>query len=114
MNRYKLSKAGVNTEEGIQRLNGDKDLYESLLRRFCSSSYYEVLCKAVDEKKAKEAFESAHGMKGVAGNLGCTRLYKALLPLVEELRRESLDQAQELLAPVKEAYELLEKTVKSD
>ena len=111
MNRYKLFKAGVNTEQGIQRLDGDKELYESLLTRFCSSSYYSQLCRALHEEKAKEAFENAHSMKGVAGNLSCVRLYEALIPLVEELRKGSLVHAGELFEPVKEAYELLEQAV---
>lgn len=112
MNRYKLSKAGVNTEEGIRRLNGDEKLYERLLVRFCGGSYYDRLCRNVNENKVKEAFEDAHGMKGVAGNLSCTRLYEALIPLVEELRSGSMVHARELLEPVKEAYDLLEKTIK--
>lgn len=39
-----------------------------------------------------------------AGNLSMTRLYTALVPLVDALRKNDLQQAQQLLPAVEEAY----------
>ena len=43
-------------------------------------------CKALEAKDLKEAFEAAHALKGVAGNLALDPLYDAVCEIVEPLR----------------------------
>ena len=45
MNRYKLTKAGVDVNEGLKRLDNDKDFYEELLEKFCNGSF----CRSIKE-----------------------------------------------------------------
>lgn len=105
MNRYKLFKAGVNVNEGISRLNGDRETYERLLMRFLEDGSYADMCRAIEAQDVKSAFLYAHSLKGVSGNLSLTRIYESILPLVEELRAGKLENAAELLSPVAAAYE---------
>ena len=107
MNRYKLSRAGVDVEQGLSRLENDKEFYESLLKKFCTDTRYEQLKDALEQEKCQEAFRYAHPLKGIAGNLSMTRLYDATVPLVEELRQGNLRNAQALFPEVQAAYEAL-------
>lgn len=104
MNRYKLTKAGVNPNEGINRFNGNKELYEKFLMEFPEDPHFADLKKAIEAEDVKEAFAQAHALKGVCGNLSLEDLYQAIVPLVEELRAESLLQAEELFEPVAANY----------
>lgn len=107
MNRYKLSVAGVDVNQGLKRLNNDKEFYEELLQKFCEDVHYQQLLKALEQGDAKEAFQHGHALKGMAGNLSMVRLYDALVPLVEELRNGNPEKAKKLLQEVKDAYEVL-------
>ena len=105
MNRYKLSKAGVDLRQGLERLGNNKEFYESMLKKFCSDLNFAQLRSALKQGKAEDAFLHAHALKGIAGNLSVVRLYDALVPLVEELRKGEMKNAPELFETVETAYE---------
>ena len=107
MNRYRLSKAGINVKEGIERFNGNIDLYEKYLYSFLEDEYYDSMCEAIDEKDVKAAFTAAHALKGLAGNLSLVELHKDMLPLVESLRSGSIEDAISQLQLVIKDYNLI-------
>ena len=107
MNRYRLFQAGVNVNEALERLGGDKELYEDLLMHFKNSSRYADLLKALEDNDAAQAFQLAHALKGTAGNLSFTRLFDSLMPVVEALRAGDVELAKEHIAFVEEAYKTL-------
>ena len=107
MNRYKLFQAGVDVNEALERLGGDKALYEDLLAHFKGSHRYEDLVKAMDDNDAAGAFQVAHALKGTAGNLSFTRLFKALFPVVEALRAGDIALARASLPEVEVAYQVV-------
>ncbi len=104
MNQNKLSEAGINVEEGIERFGGKQAVYEKFLYRFPKETLFSQMCDYIDKQDIKEAFAAAHSLKGQAGNLSINRLYDDLCPLVEELRCGSLSQAKALLEPVIRDY----------
>ncbi len=105
MNRYKLSKAGINTKEGIARLSGKADLYEDMLNKFPGDTHFQSLLETIEQKDVEEAFQCSHALKGMAGNLSMIDFYDTLVPLVEEFRAGSMEHTEELMVPVKENYE---------
>lgn len=105
MNRYKLSKAGIHVNEGVQRFGGDVEYYEGLLQKFLQDKHYSLLCEAVAQKNAEAAFQAAHALKGEAGNLSLAKFYDDLFPFVEELRIGSLEHAEEYMKQVSQDYE---------
>ena len=105
MNRYRLSKAGINAKEGIERFSGNAEIYETCLSHFPDDANFKLLCEAINAKDAHAAFTAAHALKGIAGNLSITTLYADLLPLVELLRSGSLDGVERLLEPVAQDYD---------
>ena len=72
------SSLGVNFVQGLQRLEGNEELYIRLLRSFCReqqdiSSKAEVI---LQEKNFQEIRYIAHSLKGVAGNIGMPSIQK--------------------------------------
>lgn len=104
MNRYKLFQAGVDVNEAVERLGGDKDLYEDLLAHFKESPRYTDLKNALAADKAADAFSLAHALKGTAGNLSFNRLFKSMQPVVEALRAGDIVTAKKEMPAVDEAY----------
>ena len=104
MNRYKLSKAGINTSEGIARLGGSAEAYERLLSRFPDEPHFRRMRDAVRRRDAASAYEAAHALKGAVGNLSMYRLYSSLCPLVDELRKGSLKDADALMERIEGDY----------
>ncbi|MDD3194045.1 MAG: Hpt domain-containing protein [Oscillospiraceae bacterium] len=104
MNMFKLSKAGINVNEGLKRFSGNAQLYERFLDKFPLDPNYAAMGESVKAKDARAAFAAAHALKGVAGNLSMTRLYTDLVPLVEVFRKGSLDTGG-LWEPVSHDYE---------
>lgn len=93
-----LKDMGVDVEKALERMKGNKDAYKSFLVEFFDDPDFEALNEALEEGNAKEAFDYAHGLKGMAANLGLEVIHEKLSVLVEILRPGNLFGA-------KEAYE---------
>ena len=104
MNRYKLTKAGVDVNQGLKRLDNNKEFYEELLVKFCEDTHFEKMVSAMNAGEVQEAFQCAHAVKGAAGNLSMTRLYTELVPLVKKKKKNDLPQARQQLPAAQEAY----------
>ena len=94
--------AGLDMALGLSHMLGKKTLYLSLLRRF-SSDQGEVggeIAAALDAEDGKKAERLAHTAKGLAGNIGATRLQEKAAALEGSIR-EGWDRRKidELLAP---------------
>lgn len=111
MNRYKLSKAGIDANEGIRRFNNDKNMYEKFLKTFPENTLYHKLIEDLENKNVSDAFQSAHALKGLSGNLSLVQLYKDMIPLVEELRSGSLEKADSYLPSIKVSYDKIIKAL---
>ena len=78
-----LKDLGVSVEEGLKRLNGNEKLYTRLFGSFL---------KTLDAK--------VHTIKGTAGNLSITPLYKGYSEALELLRAGQPKEAKERLEKV--------------
>ena len=65
---------------------------------------FAALQEALEQQNTETAFRAAHTLKGVAVNLGFTRLYHAAAALTEVLRAAKLAEAAPLLAETETAY----------
>lgn len=90
----RLSAWGVNLAEVRARFLGDDALYIECLQSFRSDSCFAELDKALQDKDYMQAFDCAHTLKGVAGNLGLTPLYQATSDFVECLRHKEYDKLE--------------------
>ena len=84
--RVCFAEYGANYIETMERFLGNEALYLRLLGKLFPNSELQKLGAALEADDKAGAFETSHTLKGVAGNLGLTPLYKALCALVEPLR----------------------------
>lgn len=107
MNQKKMLMAGIDTCDGIQRFGGNKQLYEKFLYGFLSDPNYSIMLNAINKCDTSSAFQAAHALKGIAGNLSLIELYKNIVPLVELLRNNSTENVNFVLDPVKNSYKAI-------
>ncbi|MCR4956897.1 MAG: Hpt domain-containing protein [Lachnospiraceae bacterium] len=91
---------GGDAEGVMDRFMGDEELLETCLDQFVAGDDFEVLKGTIEKQDFNAAFECAHALKGVVGNLGITPLYNTICVLVEELRAHDYTRVDEHLADV--------------
>ena len=75
MTKEELISAGADYDGGLELCMNNEEFYFKM-----------ILKKNLDDKNLDAAFEDAHALKGVAGNLHLTPLFKAVEEIVEPLR----------------------------
>ena len=103
----KLTEFGIDTKEGLARCMNNETFYFKMLAMGLSNEYFETLEKFLAANKKEEAFEAAHALKGVVGNLALTPLYEPLSEITELLRAHKEAEYVELYRPVKEMRDKL-------
>lgn len=87
-----LKACGADTESGLARCLGNEDFYLKLVGKALSDDGFERLQEAVSAGDLDAAFERAHALKGVVGNLSLTNLMTPISEITEDLRaRRDLD-----------------------
>ena len=83
---------GADVDSGLGRCLNNADLYLRLVKKACADSQFDLLKEAVERGDLEKAFEAAHGLKGVSGNLSLTPIYRPVSEMTELLRaRASVD-----------------------
>lgn len=90
-----LREKGVSVDKALVRMKGNKEAYKSFLAEFFADPDFECLGKEIEAGNAKNAFEYAHGLKGMAANLGLDMVHSKLSVLVEIFRMNGIEGAQE-------------------
>lgn len=81
-----LRDLGADVESGLGRCLNNEAFYLRLVKMALEDASFDKLAAAVDGGDAKGAFEAAHSLKGVLGNLSLTPLYKPASEITELLR----------------------------
>ena len=81
-----LREFGANVDEGLERCMRNESFYFRMIRLCLADTGFEKLRTAVESGDNKAAFEAAHALKGVLGNLSLTPIYKPASELTELLR----------------------------
>lgn len=92
-------------DDARRRLMNEK-LMQRFLIKFLDDPTMNALIKAVEEHDIDASFYAAHTLKGVSANLALTALQKSSAQLTDQLRSREHEADAELLAVVKEKYEL--------
>ena len=83
-----LKSFGADTETGLSRCMGNEDFYLSLVRMALEDQTFSNLAASIAQNNLYTAFELAHALKGVYGNIALTPVYEPLCELTELLRRK--------------------------
>ena len=97
-----LEEFGVNTKEGLNRCMNKEAFYFKMLKMGLANDSFEKLEKALAAGNLEEAFESAHALKGVLGNLALTPIYTPLAEITELLRSKKDADYVEMYKPILE------------
>lgn len=81
-----LKEYGADTEKGLAMCMGNEALYLKLVGSVPAEQRFADLMKALEEKDYDAAFDAAHALKGVLGNLSLTPLYEKASVITEHLR----------------------------
>ena len=101
-----LKNYGANTEEGLSRCMNNEAFYLRLVGMGLKDPNFDKLKDAAARGDAREAFEAAHTLKGVTGNLALTPIYTPLSELTEKLRgKDAIADVSGLLDQVMEQLE---------
>jgi signal transduction histidine kinase/CheY-like chemotaxis protein/ABC-type amino acid transport substrate-binding protein/HPt (histidine-containing phosphotransfer) domain-containing protein len=82
---------GLEMEEGIARLGGNRKLYKKMLLRFYSEyeNSEQVIRTALEENRNEDGVREAHTVKGLGGSLGAGRLSEVARELELLLKENS-------------------------
>ncbi len=96
----RFSSYGGDVDGVMDRFMGDEELFIGCLAQFAQSDELDTLEECVMREAYEEAFEAAHALKGVTGNLGLTPLFDKVCVLVEALRAHDYSNVKEQLNDV--------------
>lgn len=94
----KLNSFGANATEGLARCFGNESLYLKLVMTIPDDAVFDRLKQKLDANDLDGAFDAAHALKGVLGNLSLTPLYEIAVDITEFLRNRTQMDYSELLA----------------
>lgn len=87
-----LKELGADTANGIIRCANDEGFYLRMVTLSLQDPNFDKLDETVKKGDLAGAFECAHALKGVLGNVGLTSLYEPIAEMTEELRaRKDID-----------------------
>ena len=97
-----LKEFGVNTEEGLARCMNNQAFYLKLIDKVLEDKNFASLEQAIAEGNLDAAFEAAHSLKGVLGNLSITPMFEPVKEMTEFLRARTEMDYQPYLQVIRE------------
>lgn len=106
-----LKAHGCDIDGAMNRMLNDESFLLRCMRASLDQPEFEQLGQALAQRNAREAFENAHALKGVLGNVGLTPLFECVIGIVEPTRAGRTDglddQYAQLLALREEMRRIL-------
>ncbi|SEM40705.1 Hpt domain-containing protein [Butyrivibrio sp. ob235] len=104
-----LNEFGADTKEGLARCLDDEEFYLDLIPEALERERYEELQELLEKKDIPAAFEAAHALKGVLGNLALTPIYEPASEMTELLRAgEDIDYTELITTVIEQRDKLAE------
>ena len=86
-----LKELGVDTEEGLTRCMNNEAFYLRLVGIALQDTNFAKLRADIEAGNLQEAFESAHALKGMLGNVSLTNVETPVVKITEALRAKEQD-----------------------
>jgi HPt (histidine-containing phosphotransfer) domain-containing protein len=99
-----LRENGFDVDTALRRVMGKEESYIRILKRFPADGSFKKMKDGLAEKDVKKAFEGAHTLKGISGNMGITAVFAAAQPVVEILRDGSMEGIGPYVQTLETAY----------
>ena len=104
-----LKSFGANVDEGLGRCMGNEALYLKLVATIPGEKNFGKLSESIQNNDLDGAFEAAHALKGVLGNLSLTNMYDKVAGITELLRARTEIDYSEKVAEIMNARDELAK-----
>ena len=104
-----LRRFGANVDEGLGRCMGNEALYLKLVATIPGEKNFGKLSESIQNNDLDGAFEAAHALKGVLGNLSLTNMYDKVADITELLRARTEMDYSEKVAEIMNARDELAK-----
>ena len=108
-----LREYGADVDTGLKRCMGSEEFYLKMVRMIRNEEKFSVLEEALEQNDLQSAFEAAHALKGVCGNLALTPLFEPVSELTELLRAHTQMDYSEYRQKITEAKETLDEMIDS-
>ncbi|MEG2420170.1 MAG: Hpt domain-containing protein [Oscillospiraceae bacterium] len=102
-----LRNYGADVDGAMARFLDDEVLYGACFSAFLADEAFPALGKALATGDYAAAFDCAHTLKGVTGNMGLTPLYEVLCTAVETMRQGGTQGLDENYQEICRQLELL-------
>ncbi len=89
--RKRMEDQGMDVAGALGRMMGNEALFVRIMKKFLDDQSFGKLKDALAQKDYDAAFEGAHALKGVAGNLGLNPVMEADIVILEKLRRKETE-----------------------
>ncbi|WP_165054691.1 MULTISPECIES: Hpt domain-containing protein [unclassified Adlercreutzia] len=100
----KLIPFGIDYADAIDRFDGNAALYERLAVKYLSDTRFASLMAALEVDDFDEAYRQAHTLKGVAGNLSLSDLYRTAAFISDALKNGEPALAKSRLPQLERAH----------
>ena len=97
-----LAAYGANVEEGLGRCMGMADFYVQLAESIKTEQGFDKLAAELADGNLDDAFNTAHGLKGILANLAITPLQEPVSEITELLRARTDMDYSDLMAHILE------------
>lgn len=104
-----LNKIGVKTQEGLARCLNNEAFYLRLVAKVRNDATFDKLYDAINNNDLKLAFECAHALKGVLGNLSLTPMETPIKEMTELLRTGKEMDYSSYIDEIKKQKEIFDK-----
>lgn len=95
---------GIDYAEAMDRFGGNESLFVRLATKYLNDPHFDALEAALSADDVAVAEREAHSLKGVAGNLSFTQLYKLATHITDALRTGNLNDAHALMPELSNAH----------
>ncbi len=107
--KKQLEDCGVDVDVALERFMGREAIFMKFIMKFTEDQNCMQIRDGLENRDVQMAFERAHSLKGVAGNLGVTSVYTLAAQVTDLLRGKQtdevdFDQAMEMQGKLEEAY----------
>ena len=103
----RLAELGIDPAEGLKRCMNKEEFFFKMIKMSLSNAYFDSLGQLIEAGDLAEAFEQAHALKGVLGNIAIAPLYEPMAEMTELLRAKKDADYTALYRPIKELRDKL-------
>lgn len=101
----RLTEAGIDVSDALNRFMGNESLLERFLNKFPSDQNFQKLGDAIASGDNESALLASHTLKGVCGNLSMTVLLELLTKQVKAYRDGDPALAASMMPEITAAYD---------